>query len=417
MKITQSNAVTRSLSTKNFLLGGMGTILPLLDATNPESTFETRLFDSVLTLYSADVFNNYQCFPLNGATVTNLNPELATLSESLRLSRVSDGIGRVRFSLNGTNTEREYDTRLRVGENYPTFNRYEVGTIARYLEDQIMALVNSDPLKTDKAYFSTINHATGTYVLNPNCWCRAVDLSCLSVATGYPGSFERYRPGVLVTPRHVTVANHYRPAVGERLRFFTPQGILREVIVIGISGMHYDRCVMTLSEDVVGCSIAKIPGQWIYQETATQLYFGGMLLNTNRFKQCGICLFGQPDIAMPHTPSNGSYKDYTYSSPSTCAISWWKHPWLDVDLYGPQNYIAEVSPGTSGHPVFAIVDGKPVLMMQYLTANGGPAGWIGNTNDNLVNVQIIEADADAIARGTMATPTGYTVTVADDPII
>lgn len=401
---------------------GMGEITPIPAAATTREPTSVNFYDSILAETEASSsWNNWECNPFSDAVVTNLNPEKATLANGV-LTRVANGKGAVEFSKGAVKTRREYDVTATGGTTSHALTGFTPGTVAAALYDSVTAHADSDMSNRQFSYFSTVNHTSGTYVKNANCWARNIDLSCLSVGTKSPGgAWAHERPGVLITTRHIRCANHYRPNVGDLVRFVTPAGVVRELTVTGLSSLvEPDLIVATLSAEATGCLVAKVGASWMTQEVGNpwENYAGGMLIVTDKFRNVGIASFGNP-VGLSGFKSGPTYPRYAGANlPGAGALTiYWSY---DQPAFVPYQDIAlGIGGGSSGSPWFALAGDQLIVMAQALTSNSGLLSWVsgpGGTG-NIHNTLIAEADADTIARGSMVSPTGYTVTVATDPTL
>lgn len=72
---------------------------------------------------------------------------------------------------------------------------------------------------TDKAIFSAINHATGSYTRSTAGWANNIDLTPISAWNSVSSAGQR--AGVLISPRHVVFAWHYPITNGATVRWVT----------------------------------------------------------------------------------------------------------------------------------------------------------------------------------------------------
>lgn len=108
----------------------------------------------------------------------------------------------------------------------------------------------------NKQIYSSINHATATYVRNTGCWAYGIDLTPISVWNSQGGD---QRGGILISPRHVLMANHFLIASGSIMRWVDNND---NVISGGLSGSvrvgNTDLRIGVLSGDITGVSYAKV---------------------------------------------------------------------------------------------------------------------------------------------------------------
>jgi hypothetical protein len=426
MILIQSNESTVEVRTASYPSDGLGTLIEVPASSGGTGPAPTLFFDSeVDESGGADTWTNYLVTPMLGATVTNLTPSVATLGEDYVLARAGGvGLGEIEFQLGEARSVLSYGMPISSGAKRE-FLGYAAGTVSAALQGEVETLIDSDPLKQELGYYGVINHASATYTRNANCWARAVDLSCLSVGTSH-GSDSYYttqRPGTLITPRHIVVANHYSPADttyqgrADYVRFVTPGGVVRTRRVVGASGNFRDQKVLLLDASPTGCNPVKVADDWITQVVDGTSYSGGLLLSLNKNRQVGLSLFGDPitaySQAQPTTygaiPITGNQSVAILHADIAAAL----HPYVATK---PGLWVSIVG-GDSGSPCFAVVNGDPVLITCWFTANSGPCTWMGSGGNELLNAMISEADANAITLANLVSPTGYTVTVAADPTL
>lgn len=76
-----------------------------------------------------------------------------------------------------------------------------------------------------KLIYTTQDHATGTYVRNPNCWAYGMDLTPISPWNSREGYA---RAGTLVSPRHLMATRHFALLAGNLVRFVTKDNVMVE---------------------------------------------------------------------------------------------------------------------------------------------------------------------------------------------
>lgn len=426
MILIQSNESTVEVRTMNYPSEGLGTLVEVPASSGGAGPAPTLFFDSeVDESGGADTWMNYLVAPILGATATNLTPSVATLGGDHVLSRAGGGgLGEIEFQLGEARSVMNYGMAISIGVSRE-FLGYTAGTVSALLQEEVEALIDSDPLKQEVGYYGTINHASATYTRNANCWARAVDLSCLSVGTshGSDSDYTTHRPGTLITPRHIVVANHYSPADttyhgrADYVRFVTPGGVVRTSRVVGASGNFRDQKVLLLDTSPTGCAPAKVASDWITQVVDGTRYSGGLLLSLNKHREVGLSIFGDPTIAYQESPPT-TYGATPITGNDTVGVLHGQiaaamHPYVSTNMGLSLTPVG----GDSGSPCFAVVGGVPVLITCWLTPISGPCTWMGSGGNELLNAMIAEADANAITLANLVSPTGYTVTVAADPTL
>lgn len=194
---------------------------------------------------------------LAGAVITNLTPSIATIDAQGVMTRVADGTASVLIETPMLNRRVDVAISQAGGQTAYTFTGYAAGSLAKYASDFIDALLVGLTANNDtKCLFSATN------VRNTDCWCHGLGLEVLST---------QYWGGLLLTPRHVAVANHAgnwsggvaMPFVGADNSVQTPT--VHSSLRVGSTDIR----IVRLSTDVVGitpCRVApsnyaaKLPG-------------------------------------------------------------------------------------------------------------------------------------------------------------
>jgi hypothetical protein len=277
--------------------------------------------------------------------------------------------------------------------------------------------------------FSTKNHTTNTYVRNPDLWCGAnlwtEDLTpqFTSCAVYKTFSYESYG-GVLITPRHVLYCKHAHPQAKGTwspnlnqscdLRFVTTDNVSVSCTQLHqASSTIYDLAVGVLDRDMaeLGLHISPICTLKMTANPLVQYDIGNAKINAlgTILQSASPAYSNTPIIAM----SQGAGRATSAIPPTPVA----KYPqYNDIMLhiatsYSTNNYYLSnfrysVWDGDSGTPVFVIINDTVYLHGIMVTQN------FGYTSLNIDNINqiIAQADANAIAMGRLAAPTGYTVT-------
>jgi len=145
---------------------------------------------------------------------------------------------------------------LAGGQTTSVFSGWASGSLAKSLSDSAVttnALVATSLLSAE-------NHATGTYTYGGTSINTAVSgkLSCLPVLNSSTGS--RRKGGVLITPRHVLYAEHYKPSPGDTVRFAKLDGTVVERTIASVSTASgsFDACIAALATDVTDIEPMKV---------------------------------------------------------------------------------------------------------------------------------------------------------------
>src|SRR5690606_36331630 len=117
-------------------------------------------------------------------------------------------------------------------------------------------IADADP-QTAMAIFSSQNHATATYVRNPDCWAADLDLTGISPYSSRNG---QYGGGVMISPRDMLASEHWpRFRVGDTVRFVYGDGDAVDMTVDAVKdvgpanssdGYATDYQVVTFDQDV-----------------------------------------------------------------------------------------------------------------------------------------------------------------------
>ena len=96
--------------------------------------------------------------------------------------------------------------------------------------------------------YTTQDHAGGIYVRNPLNWCADIDLTCISPWNSV-GTHQR--AGVLITPRHIVLAQHYPLADGTTIRFVADDNtVVTRTVTNSLQIATTDMRVSILDSDV-----------------------------------------------------------------------------------------------------------------------------------------------------------------------
>jgi hypothetical protein len=296
----------------------------------------------------------------------------------------------------------------------------------------------------DTALFSSINHSTQSYVLNPSCWAAGWDFS--GVAVWNSRSNDTRRAGTAITRRHIWLAWHYRLQAGDTIRFRRPDGTVDTHTILAINpGNDFNSCYPMHEVVAVGdfCiavldrylheSIAVYPiapwarnvisvadtfpenvvpgyawGAWVPVETQTHLAHATLHLTQSR--QVGVMVAASKADGAAWTANQVTYAGETLP---------YRAVWLNffsgsyvvegetssgfTDDYA--DWVIPAVAGDSGCPIFCPTSASTLVVASLFTdPNGGMLAHEATMN-------AIIRTTDAVAGIT----TGLTVTVAPDP--
>ena len=227
--------------------------------------------------------------------------------------------------------------------------------------------------------FTSQDHASSTYVRNPDLWCSDLDITC---ASPWNSSGGHKKAGTLVTPRHVIGATHYEYSVGAVVRFVEKDGTVHDRTVAG-KARHPDYrphlpdlTIYTLDSDLP----ATIKPCYVMPSDYTSY------LVNEQVKTACLGLDQEEKALIIDWNSGGRMR--TPTDPNR--------------LIFHENKIG----GDSGNPAFLIVDGELVLTTVWTFGGAGSGTAVANYISD-INTMISTADTQA------GVSTNYTVTEAD----
>jgi hypothetical protein len=243
-----------------------------------------------------------------------------------------------------------------------TFLDWATGSLAKHCTTQIDdRLIGTLPL------FSQQDGTT--FIRNSECWAASIDLACVSVWNSTGG---RQRAGTLISPRHVLFCAHagFYPAVGATLKFVTQNNTVVSRTLSAVlthpdyfSFMLYpDIVVGVLDSDVPAeISFAKVlPADWQARMPSLSAASAVPALRVDQLKRATVADFRG-------ISAGGSF---LLQEPAT-----------------RQAYYAPIIVGDSGHPVFVIINGAPVLLGVF-TSGGAGSGTFVTQHKNAINTMM-----------------------------
>jgi len=240
-------------------------------------------------------------------------------------------------------------------------------------------LGESMSMEVNGKIFTSQDHASSTYVRNPDLWCGDLDITC---ASPWNSSGGHKKAGTLVTPRHVIGAAHYEYSVGAVVRFVEKDGTVHDRTVAGkarhpeSTNYHPDLTIYTLDSDLPDTIK---PCYVMPSDYATYLA-------NEQVKTACLGLDQEEKALIIDWNSGGRMR--TPTDPNR--------------LIFHENKIS----GDSGNPAFLIVDEELVLMTVWTWGGAGAGTPIADYISD-INTMISTADTQA------GVSTNYTVTEAD----
>ena len=255
-----------------------------------------------------------------------------------------------------------------------------VVSLSTHCSQQIDDLLNdSMSMEANGKIFTSQDHASSTYVRNPDLWCGDLDITC---ASPWNSSGGHKRAGTLVTPRHVIGAAHYEYSVGAVVRFVEKDGTVHDRTVAGKArhpesrNHHPDLTIYTLDSDLPSTikPCAVMPSDYTSYLVNEQVKTACLGLDQEE-KALIIDWFSGGRMRTPIDPNR---------------------------LIFHENKIS----GDSGNPAFIIVGGELVLVTVWTFGGAGSGTTVADYISDL-NTMIATADTQA------GVSTNYTVTEAD----
>ncbi len=218
-------------------------VLPYETVVTPGSSSSTVIDDSELDVFeAATVDSTGQVFvqPVVGdvenVTFRSLHENIGTVNVLGQVTRVTDGVCTIvaRSPLLGRKIN--VTCARQTGAETTVLTGFKTGTFARASAD------NLEPLLVDgksTSYYTSINFAGKTYVRNVDFWGHGLDLTPFPAAHSHKQTPER--GGILVTPKHLLHAWHYRLSVGATSHFVTADNVCHERTVVDCTRVNSTR--------------------------------------------------------------------------------------------------------------------------------------------------------------------------------
>ena len=272
---------------------------------------------------------------------------------------------------------------------------------------------------------------------NTNCWAYSLrpylqNIVAKRSSSGMAGGRARMK----ITPRHLFGAKHYAWSVGQNLTWFKSDGTEVSARIIG-RNLHpeYDYAIYTLEEHDTDIDYARVlpndhwqyinssqsNAEW-YRNSITKLAGWLPVLHTNY----------NENISLSFSARHGS--DIELGDPVKSDIAGYAEEGRDIlDLFTKQPINTFLPPpsyhpsskdnvayhyfqpvvGTSGNPVFTIINDKLVLLFSFFGPATGPAAGGNTAANNILNDMINKADDNAISKGDLSSRTNLSITPID----
>ena len=319
-------------------------------------------------------------------TFQNLTPAVATIGVDGVVERHQSGICKVICRSGNIGVPITLDLQTKGGDvSVDDYVSPAVGSMVETLISEVETrITNGMTMATNGVIYTTKNHATQTYVRNPNLWCADV-ADGLTAFSPWNSRGANTRAGTLVTPRHALGVPHYPLMVGDTIRYVAADNTVFSRTIIGKARdpnyhpYHPEFEIYTLSSDLPAsikpCKV--MPADW-----------SNYLVNNQHTRPPMLCLDQEGKVLTLDLDRSVNH--------------WFLNP-----LTAPRTiFMEDKIGGDSGQPAALIVAGEIILITVLLYGFQG-AGTPIAKHIPAINAMILAADTQA------GVSTGYTVTPAD----
>ena len=361
-------------------------------------------------------------------TLEVLDPHLVSLDSNENITRLADGgLARITVSAKWGPT---YALNLNMGEFVDGLDFYDntgviAGSLIHHINDQSEALL-MEPSSDKKSMFLVNNHTTKTYSRNPSNFLAAYQDDLTGISVYNSSTRSRRKCGVLITPRHVAVVNHYLYGVGTTVAFLNTAGQLEERAVVKVIhhpnpstgfGLLDEYVILLMDSDysslVKPMSLVPVMSpDYLDPDTSRSTGFAldaDRVAHRTKFQAPYFCTDQEGKILVRNLsdPANVQVNDsivrYNFGSYS---------PLRDEgsDPAGNRSvYYEDLISGDSGQAFFALIEGRLRLMGM---ATWGGWGWGNLLGGKPADLNQMIADVDA----SYGIDTGYTVEMYDPSV-
>jgi hypothetical protein len=243
---------------------------------------------------------------------------------------------------------------------------YSSGTLAKNCYDAINNRITGKDPTVSKPIFSTLNHASSTYVRNTGCWAYDLDLTCISPWNSAGGITMG---GTLISPCHIVFANHYQISNGSKIRYITSNNTIVERTVI-------DQAVVTNTDAQIGLLDSDVPSSISFAKILPSNW-SSYLPNLYRNTQYNSNSAGLPVISLDYDKKASVMELHYVASDVSTYIRW---PSRNSNFY---SFLEMIIGGDSGSPSFLVINNQLVLISTWFSSIAGP--FYGGSNINSIN--------------------------------
>lgn len=285
-------------------------------------------------------------------TFSSDNTGVATVNSVGSVTQVAEG------DVNITANDGVVSSSIELTLNTPTTvvagHGGAVGSLREHLTAQIDdRLVGKTP-STSIPIFTTKGNGSGGWTRNSDCWLNGIDLTCMSPYNSYSGY---NRAGTLISPRHFVYAHHYTFPVGTTLIFVdNNSNVVTRTMTAQLEIDGSDCEIGVLDSDVPSSiSFARVLPKNYAAYLPTNVT-GIPFIATNQYKQ-----------ALVHIGEDAT-DVISFTQPVSL---------LELPFY------ANVIPGDSGSPAFALVNTLVTILNCWLGGYGGAGPFITYLYDDI----------------------------------
>jgi len=234
------------------------------------------------------------------------------------------------------------------------------GTLKHDLITGLDAMLADSLPSAEMPIYTTQNHSGGVYTRNTNNWAYS-RVQAMTAISPWNSDSTFQKAGILVSPRHVLFATHYRPADGSTIRFVQADNTVVTRTLSGVidlpttSPLYPDIAIAKLDSDVpAGISFAKVLPVGFEDKLPANIQPGRIPCAATDQEEKLIVI----DLAF--LPHDNSVTEYCSMQIPVSAL----RSGFNEGLVG----------GDSGNPAFWFIGSDLVLLTMWSSANNGGYG-------------------------------------------
>lgn len=344
-------------------------------ATLGHAQFDTETESTIDTV--SDVRFDYGLgISRRNGTLENLTPSIATITDQGVMTRVADGIAKIRGTVPGVlgAVEASIAVARTGGSTAYAFTSFTSDSLEKAMNDAVTAAIAAGGgAGCDVRLWSTAGTASTPFVRNPNRWFPSLDLTCVSAYSTWFAGWKPYVfPVTLVSSRHFISAWHIgnlsqdgpsgNQPIGHAFYFVKADGTrvgpytcIAQTKILDTNGDATDIRVCQLDQDVAaGISFAKV----LPANFATKLpsFAAQLAVGLTPRGPLVVSVGQENDLRPAEVYDIGTWVKGISTHPGTGDAA---------SLY------RTIYSGDSGSGTFAVIGGEPVLIKAHTTGYGG----------------------------------------------